>query len=168
MEPACIRHTDLPGASRLCLDFTYHFDRVAKFYRHDPHDAASLLAAAREVNYPDDRRAAMARALEAQNGPSDSLSVSPSRELSQSSPGSRWACFPAAYTIYKALTAAKLAAKLTAQGTPAVPVFWLATEDHDFPEVNHVWSFDAPHQPSSLKSLRQARRTAGKDRSAES
>ena len=46
MEPACIRHTDLPGTSKLFADFSYHFDRVAAFYRHDPHDPASFAAAA--------------------------------------------------------------------------------------------------------------------------
>src|SRR4026207_531367 len=39
------------------------------------------------------------------------------------------------YTIYKALSAVKLAGCLTQRPTKAVPVFWIATEDHDFPEV---------------------------------
>jgi bacillithiol synthase len=39
------------------------------------------------------------------------------------------------YTLYKALSAIKLAACLTARGTDAVPVFWMATEDHDWEEV---------------------------------
>lgn len=39
------------------------------------------------------------------------------------------------YTIYKALSAVKLAGCLTQRNTKAVPVFWVATEDHDFPEV---------------------------------
>jgi bacillithiol synthase len=39
------------------------------------------------------------------------------------------------YTIYKALSAVKLAGCLTQRHTKAVPVFWIATEDHDFPEV---------------------------------
>jgi len=55
-----------------------------------------------------------------------------------------------AYTIYKALTAARLAAQLNTQGIPAVPVFWLATEDHDFAEVNHTFVFDANHRPIRL------------------
>src|SRR5260370_26693589 len=29
---------------------------------------------------------------------------------------------------------------LSDNGIPAVPLFWLATEDHDFAEVNHVRS----------------------------
>ncbi|MGI8996848.1 MAG: bacillithiol biosynthesis cysteine-adding enzyme BshC [Pyrinomonadaceae bacterium] len=40
------------------------------------------------------------------------------------------------YTIYKALSAVKLAGCLTQRGTEAVPVFWLATEDHDWPEIS--------------------------------
>ena len=39
------------------------------------------------------------------------------------------------YTIYKALSAVKLAGCLSQRNTKAVPVFWIATEDHDFPEV---------------------------------
>ena len=39
------------------------------------------------------------------------------------------------YTIYKALSAVKLAGCLTQRDTKAVPVFWIATEDHDFAEV---------------------------------
>ena len=39
------------------------------------------------------------------------------------------------YTIYKALSAVKLAGCLRTRNTKAVPVFWIATEDHDFAEV---------------------------------
>src|SRR2546423_10609058 len=39
------------------------------------------------------------------------------------------------YTIYKALSAIKLAECLTQRGVKAVPVFWIASEDHDFEEA---------------------------------
>ncbi len=42
------------------------------------------------------------------------------------------------YTLLKAATAIRKAQDATAAGFPHVPVFWLATEDHDFAEVNHV------------------------------
>jgi len=73
MQPACIRHTDLPGTSRLFADFAYHFDRVAQFYQHDPYDPTSFERAAAQIEYPDERRAAMVSALRAQNGDSESL-----------------------------------------------------------------------------------------------
>ena len=41
------------------------------------------------------------------------------------------------YSIYKALSAVRCAEEMTRRGTDAVPVFWLATEDHDLAEVNH-------------------------------
>lgn len=39
------------------------------------------------------------------------------------------------YTIYKALSAVKFAEDLRRQNIKAVPVFWIAEEDHDFDEV---------------------------------
>ncbi|HEY4360567.1 MAG TPA: bacillithiol biosynthesis cysteine-adding enzyme BshC [Bryobacteraceae bacterium] len=151
METVCIRHTDLPGTSRLFADFTYHFDKVAKFYAHDPHNTDSLKAAAKEVDYPGDRRAAVVRALRAQNGESESL-----KRLAQPGTvavvtGQQVGLFGGpAYTIYKALTAARLAEALKAHGIPAVPIFWLASEDHDFPEVSHAYTFDAAQRSVRL------------------
>jgi len=44
------------------------------------------------------------------------------------------------YTIHKALSAIALARRLEAErGVPVVPVFWVAGDDHDFAEANHVW-----------------------------
>lgn len=40
------------------------------------------------------------------------------------------------YSLLKAATAVRLAEEASTAGTPHVPIFWLATEDHDFPEVN--------------------------------
>ena len=42
------------------------------------------------------------------------------------------------YTVYKALAAVKLAGCLQQRNTKAVPVFWIAAEDHDFAEVAKV------------------------------
>lgn len=42
------------------------------------------------------------------------------------------------FALFKALTAVKLAEEATAAGVDTVPVFWLATYDHDLAEVNHV------------------------------
>ena len=45
------------------------------------------------------------------------------------------------YAFYKALTAIHAARQLTKDGIEAVPVFWMATEDHDVDEVRHTTWF---------------------------
>ena len=156
MDPACLRHTEIPGTSKLFADLTYHFDRVARFYPHNPHDRESYAAAAGEVQYPgvypDDRRAAVARVLETQNPGNVLVARFAQPGTVAVLTGQQVGLFSGpAYTIYKALTAARLAEDLNASGIPAVPIFWLATEDHDFPEVDHVWIFDAGHHPVALR-----------------
>jgi bacillithiol synthase len=151
MEPACIRHTEIPHTSRLFSDFQYHFDRVAQFYWHAPGDMAAYTSAAREIVFPDERRAALVAALRARNGESASLTKLAKPGTVAVVTGQQVGLFSGpAYTIYKALTAARLAAQLTDQGVPAVPIFWLATEDHDFAEVNHSFVFGADHRPVAL------------------
>ncbi|MBO0150375.1 bacillithiol biosynthesis BshC, partial [Vibrio sp. Vb2424] len=46
------------------------------------------------------------------------------------------------YTIYKALSAVRMAECLRLSGVNAVPVFWVATEDHDFEEVSRASFID--------------------------
>lgn len=46
------------------------------------------------------------------------------------------------YTIYKALSAVRMAECLRGRGFKAVPVFWVATEDHDFEEVSNTFVID--------------------------
>ncbi len=128
-ESACLRHTEIPHTSKLFSDFQYHFDRVARFYGRPASESHSFADAARQMTFPAERRGDLVSALRAQNGPSPS---------------------GPAYSVYKALTAAHLAAELSAQGVPAVPIFWLPTEDHDFAEVNHTFVFDRDHHPVLL------------------
>jgi bacillithiol synthase len=151
-EPACIRHTDLPGTSRLYSDFCYDFGRVAGFYAHNPHDPAAFGRAAGEIGYPEARRAAMAEALAAQGNSGALLERFAQFGTAVVVTGQQVGLFAGpAYTIYKALTAARLAEDLTARGIPAVPLFWLATEDHDFAEASHAWIFDAAFRPARLE-----------------
>ncbi len=44
------------------------------------------------------------------------------------------------YSIYKGLTAVRLAEALEAKlGKPVIPVFWVASDDHDWEEANHTY-----------------------------
>ena len=151
MECSCVRHTDIPGASKLFSDLIYHFDRVAGFYPHRANDAASVVEAAK-FDFPDDRRAALVRALAPLNAGNPSLDVLAQPGTVAVVTGQQVGLFSGPwYTIFKALSAIRTAADLTARGILAVPVFWLATEDHDFAEVDHAWVFGADHQPVKLR-----------------
>lgn len=146
MESSCLRYTDIPHTSKLFSDFQYHFDRVARFYA----------SAADRIEYPSERRAALITALRASNGGTgperSALDLLARQDTVAVVTGQQVGLFSGpAYTIYKALTAARLAEKLTREGMPAVPVFWLATEDHDFAEVNHTFVFDQSHKPVPLR-----------------
>jgi len=57
-----------------------------------------------------------------------------------------------AYTVYKAMTAVKLAAQLTERhGRRYVPLFWLAGDDHDFDEAREVSVLTKRHEPLALR-----------------
>lgn len=46
------------------------------------------------------------------------------------------------YTLSKAITAVKLAQRLDTDERPVVPLFWLATQDHDAHEIDHTYVLD--------------------------
>ncbi len=151
MESSCVRQTDIPGTSRLFADLIYQYDRVSDLYPHRPNDAEALASAA-QFDFPADRRAALVRALTPLNQGNSSLEVLARQGTVAVVTGQQVGLFSGpAYTVYKALTAIKAARELTARGIPAVPVFWLATEDHDFAEVDHVWVFGADYQPVKIR-----------------
>ncbi len=55
------------------------------------------------------------------------------------------------YVLYKALTAISLAAQLERSlGAPVVPLFWIASDDHDWDEVGSVTILDRSDAPRAL------------------
>lgn len=151
MQCACVRQTDLPNTSKLFADLVYHFDRVSDLYPWAPNNLDSLVAASR-FDFPDERRAGLVEALRPLNPGNPSLDRLAQNGTVAVVTGQQVGLFSGpAYTIYKALSAIRAAEELSARGVPAVPVFWLATEDHDLAEVDHSWVFDAGQTPVRLQ-----------------
>ncbi len=73
MEAACLRHTEIPGTSKLFADFLYRFDRVAGLFPANPDDPEAYSTAAAQLDYPDARRAALVEAPRELNGDSPQL-----------------------------------------------------------------------------------------------
>ena len=152
MKASCLKYTLIPGTTRLFADYLYNFDRVKEFYPAYPFDLASYRAAADKIQYPAERRAALVSALSRQNPSEPAVERLAGQNTVAVVTGQQVGLFSGpAYTVFKALTAVRLARKLTGEGIPAVPVFWLATEDHDLAEVDHTWVFDQNSVPTEVK-----------------
>ena len=157
MQGTCVRPVDLPNTSRLAADVLRDPERTSSFYRHPLRTLESFRDAAREIDLTPEARAKLLAVLRLTNPPSPALERLAQPGTVVVATGQQVGLFSGpSYTIYKALHAARLAAWLSESGIPAVPVFWLATEDHDFAEVNHVWVFDANRRPVKLEVPRTA------------
>ncbi len=151
MQPLCVHQTEIPGTSRLFLDYLYHFDRVSQFYARPFDDPSSLTSSAQAIQYPEERRRKLVAALRRQNGDSPSLAKLAEPNTVAVVTGQQVGLFSGPeFTIFKVLTAVKLAERLSESGVPAVPVFWAASEDHDLAEVDHAWVFDQNGTPRKI------------------
>ncbi len=125
------------------------FESLQSFYAHDPRDPdiwPRMIETVRSRTSPPPRTA-LSRILEEQNtryGADDTV-LDNARSLAGDdtyvvSTGQQTGLFTGPlYTIYKAITAVKLAKQVSEEtGVRAVPVFWMAADDHDFAEINHV------------------------------
>lgn len=135
----------LPHSSRLFADYLENFPRVSGFYSHPPTRKGVLEAAGKPLPSPELRHA-VADVLEDQNralGGDSAVERNIARFRSGAVAivtGQQVGLFSGpAYTFYKALAAVRLARELTESGAEAVPIFWLATEDHDLAEVNQCF-----------------------------
>jgi bacillithiol synthase len=149
MDRLALLPHQLPHSPKLFRDYVEDFDKVHSFYDHTP-DLKAAARLAHDLNFPADRRREVAGILQDQNQRFGS-GASTERNLKLLAEGAvavvsgqQVGLFGGpAYAFYKALTAIQAAADLVRKGLPAVPVFWMATEDHDVDEVRQVaWFHD--------------------------
>jgi bacillithiol biosynthesis cysteine-adding enzyme BshC len=141
----CLPFSQIPHTTRLFADFLSYQPTIQPFYPRAPHFSEWLKDEAGKISYDPVRRETVAAVLERQN---KSWDASPKtlanldrlrKGAAAVVTGQQVGLFGGPmFAIYKALTAVKLAEDATAAGVDAVPVFWLATYDHDLAEVNHV------------------------------
>lgn len=159
MECTHIPYRRVPKISALYLDYLYHFDRVAKFYNGSPFEVASYREAARQLNGSNKSRHELLETLTKQNeafGCGESTFANIERLRAPGTfavvTGQQVGLFSGpAFTLYKALTAVRLSQALCEQGLPSVPVFWLATDDHDLEEVAQAAVLDEDYNLIFLK-----------------
>ena len=129
------------------------FERVRPFFTYNPHEEGAFARRAEALERQAHRppREAVAEALYSYNRSlgAEEPALEAARRLADpravvvvggQQPG--LATGPL-YTIYKALAVLRWARQLAdALGRPVVPVFWLATEDHDLEECNQLHVLD--------------------------
>lgn len=143
MSDQSISFRDIPRTSRLFLDFLYDGERVAGFYHG--RNGRPLAERVAEVTAGSFARDEVADILLEQNraagaGPETLANIERLRapESVVVITGQQAGLFTGPlFTIYKAISAIRLAERLRDEGANAVPMFWIASEDHDFAEVNH-------------------------------
>ncbi|MCO6510243.1 MAG: bacillithiol biosynthesis cysteine-adding enzyme BshC [Aridibacter famidurans] len=145
LRPFEITRLDLhkvPGQSALFLDFLREPDKVSSFYPAIDREIADV---AEDVlaDYTVDRSYLCAmlesfnRGLECGEATLAGIERLRSDRCVAVMTGQQAGLFSGpAYTIYKAVTAIRFADELTKEGIDAVPVFWIASEDHDLEEVS--------------------------------
>jgi bacillithiol synthase len=148
MDCRTLPFSQLPHQPKLFLRFVERFSTVKEFYAHPPKMGA-VRGVARKFKFPQERRAEVASALREQNGTfgAGEATFQNLASLEKGAvavvSGQQVGLFSGpAYAIYKALTAIQVAGELTRAGIRAVPIFWMATEDHDLEEVRHSTWFE--------------------------
>jgi len=153
----CLPFRQIPHTSRLFLDYLSYTPEAQEFYPRSPIVSEWLKEEAPLVKYDSGRRAKVSAILERQNREwgASAKTLANVERLKQGAltavTGQQVGLFGGPlFSIFKALHAVKLADQATAAGVECVPVFWLATEDHDLAEVNHVSLFAADGSPERL------------------
>jgi bacillithiol synthase len=155
----------IPGQSRLFLDYLRDASALRRFYPEAVKHHYDLPARRDRVlaEYKTNRDA-LGDALERMNrnwGATqktlDNISLLRQNDCIAVVSGQQAGLFGGPlYTVYKALSAVKLAECMAQRGIKAAPVFWIATEDHDFAEVakadfiNRDCSLSAVEVPADL------------------
>ncbi len=142
--PDCISFNSIPHTTRIFSDFLSYSPQIRKFFPTPP-DVEHVAAFAKSVPQDRERQSRVADALEKQNrawGASQPTlhNIERLREGAFAVvTGQQVGLFGGPLmSLLKAASVLALAKQVQQSGVDCVPVFWLATEDHDLDEVNQV------------------------------
>jgi len=145
VKAQCLPFSQIPHTTKLLADFLSWAPPIKQFYSRPPHFREWLKQETPNSRYDASRRERVAAILERQNkawGVSSKTHENVARFRAGAAAvvtGQQVGLFGGpVFSLYKALTAVRLAEQATRAGVDCVPVFWLATTDHDLAEVNHL------------------------------
>jgi len=154
-----VDHRRFPWVKQLAADYTFQFSKLSPFFSGDPGSRESWTRAIDAAQKHPRQRAELSgilsRQLERRHAPQ------PARDAAArlADPGTvaivtgqQAGLFGGPlFTLYKALTTAKLAAHISREHeVVAIPVFWVESEDHDWNEVASVSILDPDLQRRTI------------------
>jgi bacillithiol biosynthesis cysteine-adding enzyme BshC len=134
----------LPWMRPLAIDYAFDFEKLSPFFSGNPADPSAWADAIRRAQRHARPRAAIVQVLEAQQARRGSPPEARAAVAALANPGTvavvtgqQAGLFGGPlFTLLKALTAVRLAQRVTRDhGVPAVAVFWIDAEDHDWDEI---------------------------------
>ncbi|MGH9504754.1 MAG: bacillithiol biosynthesis cysteine-adding enzyme BshC [Terriglobales bacterium] len=150
MKAQCLPFRQIPHSTQLFLDFLSWSPALQPFYSRSPHFSQWFKDEIGAMHYDATRRSRVADILERQNrawdaSPKTLENIARLRGgASALVTGQQVGLFGGPlFSVFKALSTIKLADEATIAGSDCVPVFWLATSDHDLDEISHI-SFLGP------------------------
>ncbi len=145
MKAQCLPFRQIPHTTRLFADFISGSPSLRPFYPRSPHFSEWVKDETAAPSYDPARRTRVADILERQNrawdaSPRTLENIARLRSGARALvTGQQVGLFGGPlFSIFKALSTVKLAGEATNAGSDCVPVFWLASTDHDLDEINHV------------------------------
>ena len=148
-----------PWIRRLATDYAFDFARLADFFAGDPGDPGAWRDAIARASSHKRQRSTLVDVLRAQQQRREAppAAVAAAGVLADSRSvavvtGQQAGLFGGPlFTLLKALTAVQLAERVRVEHqVPAVAVFWVDAEDHDWDEVKACGVFDADQAPRSV------------------
>lgn len=147
MDCRALRLDQLPHTTKLVRDYVASSPKLESFYAHLP-DVKAIADEAKQLQFPAERRREVTDILREQNA-QFGCSAKTLQNLDRLANGAvavvsgqQVGLFGGpSYAFYKALSAIHTARELSKDGPEAVPIFWMATEDHDVDEVRHATWF---------------------------
>ena len=148
-----------PWIRRLAADYAFDYPRVAEFFAGNPAEPGAWREAIARTSSHPRQRPALVSVLQAQqrrrNAPSESMTAAAALGDPRSVAivtGQQAGLFGGPlFTLLKAVTTIQLAGRVRSEHhVPAVAVFWVDAEDHDWDEVKTCGILDAELAPRSV------------------
>lgn len=141
-----INFKEIPGNTKLFLDYVYDFDKVQRFYKYNFRDKEQFVQKFKQqsethIEFRNELSSVISsqyKTLNASTKTSKNIALLKKKETLAVITGQQLGiCGGPLYTFYKIINAIKLSTHLSERYDDYnfVPVFWLEGDDHDFDEV---------------------------------